>query len=177
MLMGVHEAQARRGFILITHGDAVSELGPARLEGELAAIPELQGAKIGFHYDYFGLFWLDLWNWGGEYVIYNSAKQGEVLTAKQAAAFLGVPESEMGTPLNYKAPFGLDILLGIGLLKYWSRKSQNTRVFAPARTETTRPRWTPSPSRSNSDPPRLTLSFPASNGPPPMPPPLPPEQS
>jgi hypothetical protein len=167
LFMGVHEAHARRGFVLITHGDAVSEMGPARLPAEAAAAaPELNGAKIGFHYDYFGFFWLDLWNWNGEYVIYNSDRQATHLTKAQAAVLLGVPESEIGTPLNYKFPFGLDILVGIGLLKMiprWTRRNSfsSTGFSTPARVDKNRPRWTPPPRRKNADAPPLNLVFPS----------------
>jgi hypothetical protein len=187
LLLGAHEAQAKRGIVIITHGDAVSEIGPVKKNDELLALfPLLKDAKIGFHYNHFGIFWLDLWNWGGEYVIYNSAKEGEVITKEQAAMFLGVPESEIGTPLNYKAPYGLDILIGLGLLRFVPRFARRNNFGgsgsdtgrAPARVETDRPRWVPPAPRTNPAPPLVFQPGPVQpgSGPPPIPPPLPPEQ-
>ncbi len=179
LFFGVHEAQARKGFFLITHGDAVSELGKVKLSGELASIPELHSAKIGFHYDHFGIFWLDLWNWGGEYVIYNDMKEGSPITKAQAAVFLGVPESEIGTPLNYKCPYGLDILVGLGLLRFVPRWMRKNRTMGGgggrpvARVNVDRPRWTPPPPHATpapAPPPRVFPPAPTGSGPPPLPP-------
>lgn len=175
--MGTQEAQAKKGLLLITHGDTITEIG------DVKEPPVHQGitySKIGFHYDYFGVFWLDLWNWGGEYVIYDGLKEdahGSVISKEEAAAFMGVEESKFGSPLNYKFPYGLDIILALGLLKFVPRaiakRKQAKAIPAYNPANATVPQWTP---------PLATVPPPAPveagpGVPPPVPPPMPPQEN
>ena len=174
MAFATGEAQAkRRGFTLITTGSTHSELGAVKA----SAVAELSDAErmeieqrhydtVGYQYSHFGIFWLDIWNWSGEYIVYNKVSEdGGVTTPEVAAALLGVPPGKAGKPLNYRMPYGLMVVLGLVSLKVVPRllmarrrkQQQSVPDFTPPPDQ---PRWTPPPA----------------GGPPPMPPPLPPEQ-
>jgi hypothetical protein len=177
VLFGTGEAHARRGFKLITTGSTVDEIGTVKLEMAQAIKAETKYdlTRIGFQYSYFGLFWLDLWNWGGEYVIYDGNKDGvgEVITKEQAAKFMGVDESKVGKPFNYRFPYLLDIVVVGALLKIVPRiiaKKRQSAGRVPEFKQGEAPRWMPPSSPPAGSPP------PAADIPPPMPPPLPPEE-
>ena len=62
---------------------------------------ELSGLKIGYKYTYCGLFWLELWTWGGEVVLYHPGEKAyepipSVTQEKLAAKY--------GKPFFYKFP-------------------------------------------------------------------------
>lgn len=109
------EAHAGKGIVLITHGESV--LHYADLEGDAKAFAaESTGheVKVGYLYSHFGVFWLDLWTWGGEYCLYNGDNVW-TLTPEEAAGLLGVQVDGLGKPLLYRVPLGILILLGLGL--------------------------------------------------------------
>lgn len=175
ILFGTGQAHAKRGFKLITTGSTVDEIGTVTREQAEAIkqITKYDLTKIGYQYKYFGLFWLDLWNWGGEYVIYDGNKDGvgDVITKEQAATFMGVDEGKVGKPFNYRFPYLLDIIVVGMLLKIVPRiiaKKRNSANRVPEFKQGDVPRWTP--------PPPAGPTPPSADSPPPMPPPLPPEE-
>jgi hypothetical protein len=177
LILGAGEAQARRGIAIISTGSTFSELGPvnkAKLSPiEQAAIQDAHYDTVGYQYSHFGLFWLDIWNWGGEYIVYNKVSEnGEMIKPDQAATLLGVEESKLSKPLNYRMPYGLLVIVGLVSLKMVPRLLAKRRQAEPVAQyqPDDRPQWTP-----QSPPPGVPGSPPA-GGPPPMPPPLPPDQ-
>jgi hypothetical protein len=72
------EAEARRGFVLINHGDAIEELGPV-IEEHRQAIREETGvnSQVGFIHQRFGLFYLDRWTWDGRYCLFSGDQYWE----------------------------------------------------------------------------------------------------
>jgi hypothetical protein len=104
---------ARAGAVLITHGETISHLGDAVAPNQ----QQLPATKVGYKYGYWGVFWIDLWTWGGEYCLYEGQRFKPISRA-EAARLLSRPESELGTPFLYKCPlgwliFGPFIVLGI----------------------------------------------------------------
>ena len=176
MIFGAGEAQAKRrgGFKLYTFGPANSEIGPIK-PGTIENLDEqarlnceaLRADMVGFNYQHFGLFWLDIWSWSGKFTVYNKLQDAPlVVTDAQAAALLGISQKELSKPLSYHIPWGLVIIVGLISLKVVPRlimarrrkkEQQSVPDFTPPPDQ---PRWTPPPA----------------GGPPPMPPPLPPEQ-
>lgn len=155
LFAGAGNAHARRGFLLITHGDAISDLG--RVKPEFQELVEQDRGpaldRVGFKYGYFGFFWLDLWNWDGEYCVYTG-KTFHPVSKAVAAQMLGQSESALSTPLNYRFPAGLFTLLGLGLIKMLpGMMSGKNRVpefkqWEPSpsvagRPVSNAPRWTP----------------------------------
>jgi hypothetical protein len=113
------------GVVLITRGDTIANLGEivsaqkAKIEAETAP-----GVKVGYVYNYFGLFWLDLWTWGGRYCVYKDKNFWDVSPA-EAASFLGTEEGKLGKPFLYRFPPLLYILgivaIGAGVVKLRSK--------------------------------------------------------
>lgn len=177
LLIGTGEVQAKRVPKLYTFGPANSEMGPIK-QGTLEAQPsEVSGPlkalgvdTVGFNYQHFGLFWLDIWSWGGKYTVYNKLNEAYYpVTDAQAAAFLGIKESELKKPLSYHLPWGLVIILGLALLKFLPRflAARQRSKPAPQYRQSDAPSWTP---------PTPPAGGPPAGVPPPIPPPLPPEQ-
>jgi hypothetical protein len=159
--------------MIITHGPTIADIG--QVSGGGTAMAPRGLTKIGYQYDNFGIFWLDLWTWGGDYVIYDGVKDGghgKIITKAQAAAFMGVDEGKLSKPLNYSFPYGLDIIVALGLLRFVPRmiaKKKHANKI-PEFKQGAVPAWTPPPASSGQPVPP-----PSAGGPPPMPPPLPPE--
>lgn len=167
LLLGAGQAQAKRVPKLYTFGPAHSEVGPIRME-VLQAMPAAQRSQleamrvdtVGFHYKHFGLFWLDIWSWGGKFTVYNKLNEVPLeATPAQAAALLGINESELKKPLSYHLPWGLVIIVGLMLLKFLPRFLARRKAARESAQFNSPQTWGPPP-----------------GGPPPMPPPLPPEQ-
>jgi hypothetical protein len=97
---------------LITHGDTISPIGeaPREVQGE-----KLPATSVGFKYSSFGVFWMDLWTWGGTYCLYDGKRYWELKPA-QAAQLLGKQESDLSTPFLYTFPLGLLILVPVVVL-------------------------------------------------------------
>ena len=108
---------ARRGFALITHGEDVDAVLPVSAEaGPILAMNGVPaGANVGYAYSEFGVFWLNLWTWDGQWCIVNAAED-EVWALEngkaEAAELAGVDESALSKPWTYTFPPGL-ILIGV----------------------------------------------------------------
>ena len=169
MLLGAGEAQAKQGFKLWTVGETISSIGPVK-PGIMSEYDAPAGYnQVGFKYDYAGLFWLDFWNWDGQYCVTNGVKYlNPTLSKEEAARLMGTTTASLGKPLNYRIPYGLVIVLGLVGLKFVPRlimkrrQQQAAGNFDPSRGSTPQQPWTP--------------PAPPSGGPPPIPPPMPPEQ-
>lgn len=103
---------------LISYGDSISQLAPLPADKkEILEKATRAGVEIGYKYSYFGLFFLDLWTWGGEYCLVHE-KSFWSLKPEQAATLLGVEVEKLPKPFFYRFPSLLSLLvLGIlGLL-------------------------------------------------------------
>lgn len=112
-------AEARRGFFLITYGDKISEIGPLATELKADFVAEMRGGDpvVAFYYQSFGLFWVDLWTWGGTFCIYDRLDMSYLEVPEElAAAAAGKSTAEIGKPLLYRFPPGLVALVGLGSL-------------------------------------------------------------
>lgn len=100
---------------LITYGDSISQLGPLPVDKkEILEKVTRPGAEVGYKYSYFGLFFLDLWTWGGEYCLFHE-KSFWSLKPEQAAELLGVPVEKLPKPFFYRFPSLLSVLV-LGIL-------------------------------------------------------------
>ncbi len=137
-LSAPQEAEAK-GIMIITHGEAV--LHYADLDADIREGLKTETGhelKVGYLYSNFGLFWLDLWTWGGEYCLYEGDDVLRV-TPEQAAEVLKTTPDKLGKPLLFTFPLGLLILFGLGLGAFaWSRIGRSNAPAAsptPAATE------------------------------------------
>lgn len=98
------EAQARRRtLILITTGEKVMEI--ADIPADSPAKKTFADAKIGYRCEHFGLFWLAIWTWDGEFCIYSDEENSLVVDSASAIAEItGVPVSKIKKPLFYSFP-------------------------------------------------------------------------
>lgn len=108
-------AEAAKVPFLITTGDSITNIGQVPADAKPAIERLTQpGVEVGFVYSYFGLFWLDAWTWDGQYCLYQG-KTIWKLTPLQAAKILGVAQDKLSTPLLYRFP-SLLVLLVIGII-------------------------------------------------------------
>ena len=110
------KAEARRGIILITTGDTIKHVADVATEMK-PVIREVTGStvdyKVGYLHERFGVFWIDLWTWGGEYVLYDESEQDLwELDTEETAAIMGTTPDKLSTPLFYSFPPGL-LALGV----------------------------------------------------------------
>jgi hypothetical protein len=111
----VNPSRARAaGVVLITHGTTVNHVADIPAEHQQAIRQQLgAGVAIGYTYSYFGVFWLDLWTWGGEYCLFRDKTAWKVPRDMLAQIAGKSSVDELGKPFLYKFPLGLIILLGI----------------------------------------------------------------
>jgi hypothetical protein len=113
LVLWIPSEAAGKGFILITHGDTISHLGEVPVAVRAHLPPKVRGAyMVGFKYSSFGVFWVDIWTWGGEYCLYEDKTYWPMPRAV-AAQLLNKSERDLDKPWNYTVPPGLIILIGI----------------------------------------------------------------
>lgn len=108
-------AEARRGagLVLITHGETVKKVCDLPAVVRTAMRGETgEELAVGYKYSQFGVFWMSLWTWGGEYCLFhdNNVYEG---TEDQISTLLGSPVVKEGKPWQYRFPPGL---LAVGTL-------------------------------------------------------------
>jgi hypothetical protein len=126
-------AHARRGFFLITTGNTVKHLGdvtPERQAEMREATEQMDKVRVGYLHDRFGVFWVDVWTWGGEYVLYNDSDTVWEIDEADAAALMGAPSGQLRKPFFYTVPPGLVVLGVLGLV--WGVKSSREAKHAKA---------------------------------------------
>ena len=108
-------AEAQRGFLFVTHGEDY-----AVLESEL---PDLPGRVLAFRHSYFGLFWMNLWTWGGEFIVCVplSETSGRCRSAQsqdpaEIADALGLDRNSVAKPFFYSYPPLLMLVLAFSVL-------------------------------------------------------------
>lgn len=101
--------------LLITHGDTVkkvADLPEDRKEMVRMATGEAD-LVVGYRYSYFGIFWLDLWTWGGKFCLSRDLNVLE-LDEEQFQLLIGKPTSDYSPPWLYRFPLGLILVVGFG---------------------------------------------------------------
>jgi len=129
--LSAEDVQAK-GIMIITHGEAVMHYADLDVEARQALKDETgHELQVGYLYSNFGVFWLDLWTWGGEYCLYEGDDVLR-LTPEQVAEVMKTTPDKLGTPLLYKFPLGLVILFAAGLGVFaWSRITGGNKSAAP----------------------------------------------
>jgi hypothetical protein len=90
---------------VVTWGETISHVGDVPPQDRQG----LGASKVGYKYSYWGVFWVDLWTWGGEYCVYEGDRYLPIPPA-EAARLTGKPVNELGTPFLYRFPPGWFIL-------------------------------------------------------------------
>jgi hypothetical protein len=133
VLTSASTAHARRGIMLITTGDAIKNVGEVA-DSMKAQVAEGTGQagnlRVGLLHSRFGIFWVDIWTWGGMYVLYDDNDQVWEITREDAAELMGVEPNQVGKPIFYTIPPGLVVLglVGAGWMYNSRRQSKQTRL-------------------------------------------------
>ena len=132
ILIGSVESQAK---IIITYGDDVAHLGdlPPELAQAIQREHNLNDTPaVGYKYSHFGIFWLPIWTWDGEYCVYAEVAPREYvvvsLQPKDVAELLNIPEDQVAPPFSYRYPTGLLIILGLVVLGVGHHLYQRRKV-------------------------------------------------
>ena len=103
--------------MLITSGDEIRKVGDLTAEVQKEADAELgPGVSVGFMYQQFGLFFLEVWTWEGKYVLFRDDEYWDP-PQEEIANMAGVSNVEdLGKPWQYTFPPGLIaiVLLVVG---------------------------------------------------------------
>jgi hypothetical protein len=106
-------AQAGRGIVLITSGDSITKVADLAPEPAKAIEAEIgPGVAVGYKYEQFGLFFVEIWSWDGKYVLYRGDEFWDVDEATVAEAAGVASVSALGKPFTYTVPPGL-IVIGV----------------------------------------------------------------
>ena len=114
-------AEARRGgggIVVINTGDDIVHIRD--LDPEVGAA--IGYTKLGYRYQRFGLFWLDLWRWDGEFVVYEGLTY--VPLSDEELASLG----GASTPWRYRLPDGFLILAAIAYYFVIGRRKRRVKT-------------------------------------------------
>jgi hypothetical protein len=129
-------AQARRGGIPIPiifgSGEEIDRVGDLPDDVKEQIPSEMgPGVSIGFHYHRFHIYWLNLWTWDGQHVLYQGDRYWKLGPADWEK-LLGSPGSRaLGKPFFYRFPMGIDILGGLAVLWFlWSTFLPSDRARA-----------------------------------------------
>ncbi|GAB4139943.1 MAG: hypothetical protein Tsb009_09080 [Planctomycetaceae bacterium] len=120
ILSSDEQAQAR-GIILITHGETVKHVADLPEEMSERLFQRMKkNYAVGYRYNAFGIFWLDLWTWGGDHCIYFEDEElGLQVTDINDAQFeqlAGKPKHQFPRPWFYIVPPGLLVIGGLILV-------------------------------------------------------------
>ena len=109
----------RGGLLIFGAGETISHLADADISGD----PELEHALgfedpgIGFKYEYFSVFFCDVWTGEGEVVLYDQATDRYQEVSEEALVELtGRSGESFGEPFLYTVPLGWVLLAAIALV-------------------------------------------------------------
>ncbi len=114
--------------LVVTSGPTIAHVGDP-LHRDAAPAPS---ASVGYRHDTFSLFWVDFWTWDGSYCLYGGRMEPRLISAEQAALFLGKDARELTTPFGYRYPPGFLILASLllfGILVVLLRRTM--RLLSP----------------------------------------------
>ena len=116
-------ANAGRGAVLITSGDEILFIRDLSVDaGRIVGY-----GKLGYHYDYVGVFWIDLWRSGGEFCVYS----GDTYVPLEDDELESLGGASV--PWKYHLPPGLIILAAMAIFGAMTRARRRlTLVFAVA---------------------------------------------
>lgn len=108
-LLAPSTAHARRGLAIISTGDKMFDIADATAESP--ARQQWSDAVVAYHCQHFGLFWVPLWTWDGQFVVYSdSIETYQDGTVEELAEITGVPADKFEKPFLYSFPLGLLII-------------------------------------------------------------------
>ena len=127
---GVAEARRGGGAVIINTGDDILHIRDLPNADVLQSADdpdsEVLGdrmvfGKLGYRYERFGVFWMDIWRWDGEFVLYSGdtyvSIDDEMVEALGGAS----------VPWRYRLPDGLLILIAAAYLGFIGRRKRSAK--------------------------------------------------
>ena len=113
-----------RGVLVFGGGSTVAHIAEADMSGDPALQAELHFAEpaLGYEYEYFSMFFLDVWTGDGHVVLYDRSSDRFVpLTEDTMQALTGRSLDSIDPPFLYRVPLGWIVygLFGLGILGGW----------------------------------------------------------
>lgn len=113
VLFSFQSLEARKT-VIITTGDKITEVTELTndLKNKLNIENNLRDTLVlGYKYSHFGLFWIDLWTWDGQYCLYNPSKDEYYdLDTNELTIILNHKDITVSKPFLYTIPLGLILL-------------------------------------------------------------------
>lgn len=103
----------RGGFIVVGAGETLDHLASfdAETSQRLQAEVGFVDPAVGLKYEYFSLFFLKVWTWEGDVVIYEKGEDLYIeVTPEELREYTGRSSDEFGRPFLYRFPLGQIVL-------------------------------------------------------------------
>ena len=97
-----------RGLMIVNTGLDVTHVSELNDAAKAELVAEAQDMKIGYAYERFGVFWLDIWRWDGQFVFYK----GDELFEEEEETIAAAAAGPLSRPISYRLPPGLWVLVG-----------------------------------------------------------------
>ena len=138
VLVGVtsfcNEAQAKGIPIFFGWGETISHVRDLPSEVKQEARQELgRDVAVGFKYNRFHIFWLDIWTWGGSHVLYSGDDFWEPTPTGWKELLGGEGSASLGKPFLYRFPLGLTLLGSVVVVAVLG-KTIGSRLFPSEET-------------------------------------------
>jgi len=118
LLVGTGGVANAKGLVVINTGDDILHLRD--LDADKAAM--VGYGKLGYRYDLFGVFWVDIWRSDGEFVVYEGSTYSPI-TDEELEMLGGA-----SVPWRYHLPEGLLIILALIELAIVSRTRRKVKT-------------------------------------------------
>ncbi|WP_372367615.1 hypothetical protein [Candidatus Uabimicrobium sp. HlEnr_7] len=128
MLLFVPQLEAK---MLITYGDDIAKVADLpEAYKQMAPAPD---AYIGYKYGQFGVFWLEIWTWSGEYCLYSESQNTYWSLNEELVATLNKEiKGGLKVPSSYSYPPGLLIVIVIVVILIFIGKNSSDDNEAPS---------------------------------------------
>ncbi|MEM6954633.1 MAG: hypothetical protein AAF411_06300 [Myxococcota bacterium] len=116
-----------RGMVVVGVGESIDHLASFddETKAQLQAETGFAEPAVGLKYESFSLFFLPVWNWEGDVVVYETDGDRYLpLSDTELREFTGRSADDFSTPFLYRFPIGLMVLLAIvagAVFQTWRR--------------------------------------------------------
>ena len=119
--------------LLITYGDDIVKV--AELPADMKQQASVADMCIAYKYGQFGLFWMQIWTWSGEFCLYSESQNTYwTLEEKQIKMLNEAVPGGLKVPSSYSYPPGLFVVIAlVAILIFIGSKSSNDE--APSQEE------------------------------------------
>jgi len=114
--------------VLITHGDAIKHVSDLKPEAVAEYGPDV---KVGYLYQQFGIFFLEIWTWDGKFVLYEGDNYNDELADD---ALANIAATGLSKPWNYTFPPGFLVILvaamiGLALFLHGRKQAKEVAII------------------------------------------------